>query len=159
MSNCECEVSLITTNETCEIITPLQTQHRSSVRISHIGTTHQADSDATRWCRHPWSLHYSTRTPEQADTARGFCFQATLWCTRQQGSSWCSPFQVSTSHPPEILATRLPSDQHVLMQCCDHGVSSRDSDTAAVPKIRQLALDPRRSRTRHDGREQLAFSA
>ena len=25
------------------------------------------------------------RTPEQADTAHGFCFQAMLWYTRQQG--------------------------------------------------------------------------
>ena len=42
VSNCECDVSLITTRATCEINTPLQTQHRSSVRISHIATTHPA---------------------------------------------------------------------------------------------------------------------
>ena len=89
----------------------LQTQRRSSARISHIGTTHPADSDtALVGIGHPWSLHCSTRTLEQADTARGFCFQATLWYTHQQGSSQFPPFRAPISHPPELLVTRVPSD-------------------------------------------------
>ena len=46
------------------------------------------------------------------------------------------------------------------MQRCDQGVTvCRGSDTAAVPKIHQLALDPQRTRARHDGCEQIAFPA
>ena len=124
MSNCRCEVSPITTEETCEIKTALQTQRRSSAGISHIGTTHPADSEATRWDFQPRSLRCSTRTPEQADTVRGFCFQAAPWYTRQQDSSQCPLFQAPISHPLELLATRVSSDQRVLMQRCDHGVTS-----------------------------------
>ena len=165
MFNCRCEASLITTKETCEINTSLQTQRRSSARISHIGTTHPADSDTTRWDRHPWSLHCSIRTLKQADTAHGFCFQATLWYTRQQSSLQCPPFEAPVSHPLELLATRVPSDQRALAVTTALRVVNgaltvcRDSDTAAVPKIHQLALDPQRSRARRGGCEQLAFPA
>ena len=79
MSDCWCEVSLTKTIETCEINTPLQTQHRSSVRISHLGTTHPDDSDTIRGDRHPCLLHCSIRTAEPADTARESDFQVTLW--------------------------------------------------------------------------------
>ena len=104
------------------------------------------------------AAHVHSSKPRQlAD----FCFQATLWCTRQQGSLQCPPFQAPVSCFPELLPTRVPSDQRALMQRCDHGASSDqcvcyDSDTAAEPKIHQLALDPRRSRARRDGCEQLS---
>ena len=39
--------------ETCEFNTPPQTRHCSSAQIYHVGTTHPADSDTTRWDRHP----------------------------------------------------------------------------------------------------------
>ena len=151
-------------NETCENNTPLQTQRRSSARISHVGTTHPAHSDATRWDRHPWSLHCSTPTREQAETVRGFCLQATLWYTRQRDSSQYPPFQALTSRPPELLAARVPSDQRVSINAVstasrvinDALTVCRDSDTAAAPKIHQLALDSQRSRAR-DGCEQFAL--
>ena len=70
--------------------------------------------------------------------------------------------QAPVSHPLELLATRVPADQRVLMQRCDHGVTltvCRDSGTAPVPKIHQLPLDPQRSRARRDGCEQLTLPA
>ena len=67
-----------------EINTPLQTQSRSSVRISQPCTTHPDDSDTIRQGRHPCLLYCSTRTPEPADTAHGSDFQVTLCCTHQR---------------------------------------------------------------------------
>ena len=121
-------------NETCENNTTLQTQRRSSARISFIGTTHPDDSDATRWDRHPWS--------EQADTAREFCSHATLWCTRQRDSSQYSPLQALTSRRREVLATRVPADQRVSKQRCGHDVSSIN-DALTVCRNCELQLYPR----------------
>ena len=83
MSNCSCEVSQTKTIETCEINTPLQAQHRSSVQISHLGTTHPDDSDTSRWDRHPCraSRHTSRiRFPGDAlvPTSAGFVAVSTF---------------------------------------------------------------------------------
>ena len=74
MSDCRCEVSLITTKVTCEINTPLQTQHRSSTRISHPCTTHLDDSDAIRQGRRPCL--------QQAEVS-WFCFSLGSACKRK----------------------------------------------------------------------------
>ena len=72
MSNCCCEVSLTKTIETREINTPLQTQRRSSVRISRPCTTHPDDSDTIRQGRHPCpSLkHTYTRASRRSSRIR-----------------------------------------------------------------------------------------
>ena len=74
LSDCRCEVSLITTKVTCEINTPLQAQHRSSTRISHPCATHLDDSDAIRQGRRPCL--------QQAEVS-WFCFSLGSACKRK----------------------------------------------------------------------------
>ena len=121
--------------ETCEINTPLQTQHRSSVRMSHPGTTHPDDSDTTRRDRHPCLLHCSIRSPEPADTARETDFQETLWRIHQRDSLQYPLSQAPVSCFPELPATRVLPDQRVPMQRCDHGVANVTLHDASLSQL------------------------
>ena len=70
------------------------------------------------------AAHIHPSKPTQfADSVSRQRFGAQVSKVREQ----CPPFQDPVSRPPELLATRVPSDQRVLMQ---HGASSdqRHSD-------------------------------